>query len=107
MEPKHSVIKGLPCTTLSTAQLQLGGSKHLCVPVNLRLIIDFFQVYLNGYTVEREALIRQISISFEKGKLANTDGSKEMQFLNLHTKSHLVCYFGSLMCQDFFFFCLC
>ena len=24
-------------TTLSTAQLQLGGSKHLSVPVNLRL----------------------------------------------------------------------
>ena len=28
---------------LSTAQLQLGGSKHLSVPVNLGLSIDFFK----------------------------------------------------------------
>ena len=30
-------------STLSTAQLQLGGSKHLSMPVNLWLSIDFFK----------------------------------------------------------------
>ena len=30
-------------STLSIAQLQLGGSKHLTMPVNLGLSIDFFK----------------------------------------------------------------
>ena len=32
---------------------------YLCVPVNLRLNIDFFQVYLNVYSGESEVLYMQ------------------------------------------------
>ena len=40
-------------TTLSTAQLQLGGCKHLSVPVNLRLSIDFFK-FTSIFTLWKE-----------------------------------------------------
>ena len=40
-------------STLSTAQLQLGGSKHLCVPVNLRLSIDFCK-FTSMFTLWKE-----------------------------------------------------
>ena len=42
----------------------------MSVPVNLRLSIDFFQVYLNVYAVEREALCHDfIYISITLGEL--------------------------------------
>ena len=38
----RQVFKRDYSSTLSTAQLQLGGSKHLSRPVNLRLSVGFF-----------------------------------------------------------------
>ena len=43
LERKHALDFALSSSTLSTAQLQLGGSKHLSMPVNLGLSIDFFK----------------------------------------------------------------
>ena len=50
-------------STLSTAQLQLGGSKHLSVPVNRRVSIDFFK-FTSMFIGESEALCTFLNLYF-------------------------------------------